>query len=102
MGKKASTGVKRRDFLTGAATLAAATPLAASSAPPSQKTGPTARNPRHDYDVIVVGGGFAGATAARELGLQGYKTLVLEARSSTARCCEWRPSCVCSAAAGAL
>jgi monoamine oxidase len=32
------------------------------------------------YDVIVVGGGFAGVTAARECALQGSRTLLLEAR----------------------
>jgi monoamine oxidase len=32
------------------------------------------------YDVIVVGGGFAGVTAARECALRGRKTLLLEAR----------------------
>src|ERR1700733_3169368 len=32
------------------------------------------------YDVIVVGGGFAGVTAARECSLRGRSTLLLEAR----------------------
>ncbi|MCZ9884712.1 flavin monoamine oxidase family protein [Arthrobacter sp. B2a2-09] len=32
------------------------------------------------YDVIVIGGGFAGVTAARELGRQGYKVALLEGR----------------------
>lgn len=32
----------------------------------------------HDYDVVVVGGGPAGATAANELALEGYKVLLLE------------------------
>jgi len=34
-----------------------------------------------DYDVIVIGGGFAGITAAREFGHAGMRTLVLEARN---------------------
>ncbi|WP_238297462.1 FAD-dependent oxidoreductase, partial [Methylobacterium soli] len=33
-----------------------------------------------DYDAIVVGAGFAGAVAARELAAQGRRVLVLEAR----------------------
>src|SRR5437899_3753436 len=38
--------------------------------------------PRSDrLDVIVVGGGFAGVTAARELSRAGYRVLILEARS---------------------
>ncbi len=34
----------------------------------------------HDCDVIVIGAGFAGVTAARELRRQGHRVLVLEAR----------------------
>jgi monoamine oxidase len=33
-----------------------------------------------DYEVIVIGGGFAGITAARDLGHQGRSVLVLEGR----------------------
>ncbi len=33
-----------------------------------------------DFDVIVIGGGFAGVTAARELGVEGKRVLLLEAR----------------------
>ena len=32
------------------------------------------------YDAIIVGGGFAGVTAARECALRGRRTLLLEAR----------------------
>lgn len=34
-----------------------------------------------DYDVVVIGGGFAGATAARELGTAGLNVTVLEGRN---------------------
>lgn len=35
---------------------------------------------KDEFDVIVVGGGFAGVTASRDLSLSGAKTLLLEAR----------------------
>jgi len=38
------------------------------------------RAPRTSFDVIIAGGGFAGVTAARELGRAGYRCLILEAR----------------------
>src|SRR5881397_2102221 len=31
-------------------------------------------------DVVVIGGGFAGVTAARDLRQRGYRVLILEAR----------------------
>ncbi|MEM7343076.1 MAG: NAD(P)/FAD-dependent oxidoreductase [Chloroflexota bacterium] len=34
----------------------------------------------YDYDIIIIGGGFAGLTAARELSGQGLSLAVLEAR----------------------
>jgi len=39
----------------------------------------TRRRPRHKYDVVVVGAGLAGLTAARELQKQGLKVVVVEA-----------------------
>lgn len=41
-------------------------------------------SPRTDYDAIVIGGGFAGASAARELTRQGKRVLILEARERLA------------------
>ena len=32
------------------------------------------------YDVVIIGGGFAGVTAARDLQKRGLSTIVLEAR----------------------
>jgi len=72
-----SCGVLTRRQFIGAATLAAASslPLAttASGAESTDTTG--------EYDVIVIGGGFCGITAARECRRAGYRTLVLEARN---------------------
>lgn len=72
--------LSRRNMLLGAA---AAMPVAAMAAGQAAKTMPDARRGRHkfDYDVVVVGAGFAGVTAARELGAEGYRVLVLEGRS---------------------
>ena len=35
---------------------------------------------KHDFDTIVIGAGFAGVTACRDLAEQGYSVLLLEAR----------------------
>lgn len=65
----------RRQVLAGlagaAGTLAAAGAHGAAAAP--------ARKPGA-YDVVVVGGGFAGVTAARDLAWRGRRVLLLEAR----------------------
>ena len=65
----------RRNFLkaVGGAVGAAALPLRRSYA------APTANGDA--YDVVVIGGGFAGVTASRELQHAGLRTLVLEARN---------------------
>ncbi|MGH7778956.1 MAG: flavin monoamine oxidase family protein [Candidatus Binataceae bacterium] len=34
-----------------------------------------------DYDVVIIGGGFAGITAARELTSRGLRSVILEARN---------------------
>ncbi|AMO24110.1 NAD(P)/FAD-dependent oxidoreductase [Ramlibacter solisilvae] len=77
----APQGVSRRGFMrrAGAAGAVAAGALGAANAatPGPQRK---ARAKGVDYDVIVLGGGFAGVTAARDSMKNGYKTLLLEAR----------------------
>src|SRR5580658_2622621 len=62
--------IERRTILQGmlAGSVVAAAP---GKAAPSRKT---------QYDVIVLGGGFAGVTAARELARSGRRCVILEAR----------------------
>ncbi len=80
MSKDGNTRLlKRRHFLqgAGAATLAAGM---AAHAPLSGAASSGGKTP-HDYDVLVVGGGFAGTTAARDLKKHGYSCAILEARN---------------------
>ena len=69
-------GSARRRFLKLASTAAAASvlPAGAGAAAPAKP----------GYDVVVVGGGFAGVTAARELAHRGARVLLLEARNGLA------------------
>lgn len=85
MNKRRSS-VTRREVLVGSAmALGAATvPVAsrvgtAKAAPAKASSTPTVAGV--DYDAIVIGGGFAGVTAARELGRDGRKVLLIEARN---------------------
>ena len=70
--------MKRREFIgqtSGLAALAlAGHPVAGVASTKSLERGVEV------YDVIVVGGGFAGVTAARDCEKNGYRTVVLEAR----------------------
>lgn len=85
MASRDLPALNRRSALTwmSAATLGGGLTLsssrAAAAAPSSTVNLPTAS--KTDYDVIVVGAGFAGVTAARELSRAGLSTLVLEARN---------------------
>lgn len=82
MSKEDPSFSDRRRFLSLAASSAGAVGLVsagiASAAPVDYST----RQPRRDeYDVIVIGGGFSGLVAARELSKSGVSTLLLEARN---------------------
>lgn len=82
---KQHSGVSRRKFLCNAGVVGAAGAVAAVAAVPegmalADQGRQNRKRPDCDYDVIVIGGGFAGVTAARDSMKNGYKTLVLEAR----------------------
>ena len=77
-----NTSLSRRQFV-GAASLAAATSatgaLASSSQTATETGGTQAKG--LDYDVLVIGGGFAGVTAARDLRKSGRSCAILEVRN---------------------
>lgn len=74
----------RRKFIkiagAGAAGAAAIGGLAVPAPAEAASSRRAAKTPGVDYDVIVLGGGFAGVTAARDSMKNGYRTLLLEAR----------------------
>jgi len=80
-------GPNRRAFLkatlgaVGAASLPRRAGSETSSNTTSDTTNDTSTASSNDFDVVVIGGGFAGVTAARELRHAGLRTLVLEARN---------------------
>lgn len=76
-----SKSITRRGVLMAAAAVTAGTALQSCARPSGGDA--AALKPKsheHDFDVVVIGGGFAGVTAARELGADGYRVLLLEAR----------------------
>jgi monoamine oxidase len=73
--KEPSANLSRRRFVASAGVAAAAVGLSPSAGFP--ETASTSV----EYDVIVIGGGFCGVTAARECRKAGYRTLLLEARN---------------------
>lgn len=70
--------MKRRDFIKGAITGAAGISTVASGI--SHAAESVASGKAGVFDTIVIGGGFAGVTAARDVSLKGLDTLLLEAR----------------------
>lgn len=75
--------INRRKFLKGAGTLSVGSLVASTAALSinANASDKTASKTEYEYDVIVVGGGFSGVTAARDLQKSGYKTLLVEARN---------------------
>lgn len=73
-GEKANA-ITRRQLIGGGVGIATAS--LAMAAPPLGEATSTAT----DYDVIIIGAGFCGVTAARECRRSGYRTLLLEARN---------------------
>ena len=73
--------MKRRQLIKSTAALASFAAVTGSVALGATKTDAKAggRRPSNDYDVIVIGGGSAGAAAARDCMKNGYKTLLIEA-----------------------
>lgn len=69
--------LRRRDVLVAGATTVAA----AAVAPGGARAAPTSRRAPKRVDVVVVGAGLAGLTAARSLVKAGRSVMVLEARS---------------------
>ncbi len=68
----------RRNILAGVSAFAALGSIPIQCSHGSEETGYMEAQKDH-YDVIVMGGGFAGVTAARELGNAGYRVLIIEA-----------------------
>ena len=76
--------VSRRDFLASAAAVSGGGLALLAAAPgAAQAAGGTEvkRATQTDYDVIVIGGGFSGVTAARDCKKNNLRTLLLEAKS---------------------
>lgn len=65
--------ISRRGVLMGAGTVAGSAAMASSAQAHS-------RSPAERVDVVIVGGGFAGVTAAREVKRAGRSVVLLEAR----------------------
>lgn len=76
------TDLDRRKFIRGAGALAAGgAALGPATAVLASDKAAGCKTEGCDYDVLVIGGGFAGVTAARDSRENGYKTLLLEARN---------------------
>lgn len=75
--EESNRGVSRRGFLQGAGVLAAAS----AAAPMAALAGQNKATSGGAVDAVVIGGGFAGLVAARELAHAGKRVVLLEARN---------------------
>ena len=80
-----NAALKRRHFLGALAGVTTTSLIAGRNATAegldlSDKSADIKGSSENHYDAIVIGGGFAGVTAARDLSLAGASTLLIEAR----------------------
>lgn len=73
--------IHRRSLIKGAGSLVAAGAFASAVGVSAKAFAAKPSRPANDYDVIVIGGGFAGVTAARDLAETGQRVLIVEARN---------------------
>ena len=76
-----STLLARRQFLRGAGATTLAAGLSAHARLVGAASTSDSGETLYDYDVLVIGGGFAGVTAARDLKKDGYGCAILETRN---------------------
>lgn len=75
-------GLSRRDFVRSAGVaVGAAGLLTGATTVRADSVRPAGKASGCDYDVIVIGGGFSGVTAARDCRKNNLRTLLLEAKS---------------------
>ncbi len=81
--RKVDYSLSRREVikLGGAVAIATSANGLGSATNASEKNTSKTAGKTVDYDVIIVGGGFAGVTAARDLSRLGRRVLLLEARN---------------------
>jgi monoamine oxidase len=77
--KTTAANLNRRRFIQGTGVAALSAGLVAHG--PNSAAASVRGKTGFDYDALVIGGGFAGVTAARDLKKNGYSCAILEARN---------------------